>query len=425
MKRSVIRLFVLFGIFSITGIIALQAYFFSVTFSTEQRKLNQKIQVALWDVVNKIYEYNQIKHVGINPVYQHSSDYYIVNVNDFIDASILEYFLIKTFEQQNIKLNFEYAIYDCQTDKMVYGNHINMGQIQRNPIKVEMPKYEEFVYYFGIYFPERKQSISGNISIIYILSSLLILVTLFFGYALIVILKQRRLSEIQNTVVNNLTHEFKTPLSSILLSTEVLKEKDILNNPDRLTNYNNIIKTQARYLLSQVDRILGMGEIENASKLTLTEVDFHEFLHQLNTQIQEKLISISGKIIFDLKAMKTNTCVDQFHLTNMIFNLIDNSIKYSVYPPEITIATSSNNRFLFFLFSDNGIGIDKKYHKKIFRKFFRIPTGNIHNVKGFGLGLHYVNNIIKKHHWKIRIKSHPNKGTQFEIKIPLNTKACE
>jgi len=251
MKRSTIRFLILAGIITIVGTVVIQVYFLQVTFNYEQRKLDQKIQVALWDVVNKLYEFNNAQQIGFNPVYQYSSDYYIVNVNDFIDATILEHYLIKTFEQQNIQLSFEYAIYDCQTDKMVYGNHINLGEKLSNPLKIEMPKHNEFVYYFGIYFPNRKKAVFGNFGLTYVISGVLILVTMFFGYALIIILKQRRFSELQNDVVNNLTHEFKTPLSSIILSSEVLNDDNIVNEPFRIKRYSQIIKEQANYLLQQ------------------------------------------------------------------------------------------------------------------------------------------------------------------------------
>ncbi|OFX23261.1 MAG: hypothetical protein A2041_07990 [Bacteroidetes bacterium GWA2_31_9b] len=425
MKRSAIRFLILFGIISIVGIISIQVYFFQVAYNHEQRKLNQKIQVALWDVVNKIYEFNKVKYVGFNPVYQYSPDYYVVNVNDFIDAKILEHFLIKTFEQQNIQLDFEYAIYDCQTDKMVYGNHIILDKTKVKPSNIEMPKYSEFIYYFGIYFPDRKQSILGNIGFIYAMSGILIIVTLFFGYAIVVILKQRRLSEIQNDVVNNLTHEFKTPLSSILLSTEILNTDDIINEPARIKKYAQIIENQANMLLSQIERILGMSELENVHQLNLSEVNLHEFLlsvyNNLNLKVKEK----SGFITLDLNASQYLICADLFHFTNLVHNLIDNSIKYSLEPPEIIIQTTSDQKYIYLNFKDNGLGIEKIYHKKIYKKFFRISTGNIHNVKGFGLGLNYVYNIVKKHHWQISLISSLNNGSIFTIRIPIKKSNCD
>ena len=201
MRKPAIRLVILLGIISIIGVIGIQVYFFHVTFNNEERKLNQKIQVALWEVVEEIYELNHIEYVGDNPVFQFSQDYYIVNVNDFIDSDILEHFLIKTFEKQNIILDFEYAIYDCRTDEMLYGKYVNLSEAQEKPSKITLSKHEEFVYYFGIYFPGRKQYLYGNISSIYYLSGILIFVILFLGYALIVILQQKRFSELQKDVV--------------------------------------------------------------------------------------------------------------------------------------------------------------------------------------------------------------------------------
>ena len=149
MRKPAIRLVILLGVISIIGIISIQVYFFQITFNNEERKLNQKIQVALWDVVEQIYELNNIKYVGKNPVYQYSPDYFVVNVNDFIDPDILEHYLLKTFEKQNIKLDFEYAIYDCQTDEMLYGKYVNLCERKDKPSKIELPKHEEFVYYFN------------------------------------------------------------------------------------------------------------------------------------------------------------------------------------------------------------------------------------------------------------------------------------
>jgi len=426
-NRNALKYFIILAILSVAGIFLIQFAFLKNTFEITEQEFQESTTIALREVAWQILEASgqTSKFDNIDPVEKVSNHYYLVNVNDIIDPEVLKTQLKEQFTRHTIHLDFEYAIYDCQTDKMVYGNHINMGQKQRNPVKIEMPKYDEFIYYFGIYFPERNQSISGNIGITYLLSALLILVTLFFGYALIVVLKQRRLTEIQNTVVNNLTHEFKTPLSSILLSTEVLIKDEILNEPDRLKNYTQIIKTQTQNLLSQVERILGMGELENTNNLKLEEINLNNYLLTFNAEIEEKVNSKSGRFFLDLHAEKSIICADQFHVSNLIYNLIDNSIKYSVKNPEITISTFSDQNFLFLKFKDNGIGIDKKYHTKIYKKFFRIPTGNIHNVKGFGLGLHYVYSIIKKHHWKIKLESKPEIGSTFIIRIPLKNGNCD
>ena len=425
MKRSTIRFLILAGIITIVGTVVIQVYFLQVTFNYEQRKLDQKIQVALWDVVNKLYEFNNAQQIGFNPVYQYSSDYYIVNVNDFIDATILEHYLIKTFEQQNIQLSFEYAIYDCQTDKMVYGNHINLGEKLSNPLKIEMPKHNEFVYYFGIYFPNRKKAVFGNFGLTYVISGVLILVTMFFGYALIIILKQRRFSELQNDVVNNLTHEFKTPLSSIILSSEVLNDDNIVNEPFRIKRYSQIIKEQANYLLQHVEKLLGMSELQYTKKLEKERIDLHQYIKDIVEEISSRGLNKNARFELFLNASDSFIYADKFHFSSLIFNILDNAIKYSNNEPFIEISSNSDKKNIILIVRDNGLGIDKKYQKKIFKKFFRIPTGNVHNVKGFGLGLSYVKDIIKQHRWKMRFKSEPCKGTTFMLTIPLTGKYCE
>jgi two-component system phosphate regulon sensor histidine kinase PhoR len=425
MKKPAIRVVVFLGLISIIGIIALQVYFFQITFNNEDRKLNQKIQVALWDVVEQIYELNNIKFVGENPVYQSSPDYFLVNVNDFIDPDILEHYLIKTFEKQNIKLDFEYGIYDCQSDEMLFGKYINLGEKENKPSNFELKKHDEFVYYFGIYFPWRKQYLLGNISSIYILSGILIFVVLFLAYSLIVILQQKRFSELQKDVVNNLTHEFKTPLTSIALSTDVLNEKDITEDPERIKTYSKIIKSQADYLLGHIEKTLGINELENTGSLNLKNINLHEFLCNMIDNVTWRINEKQGHFSVDLKAKEYNICTDEFHFTNLIINLIDNALKYCDNKPEVTVSTNSDKKNLFLRIKDNGIGIDKKYQKKIFKKFFRIPTGDVHNVKGFGLGLSYVKDIIKRHGWKCRISSKINIGTEFTIVIPLNKVDCE
>lgn len=425
MKKPAIRLVISLGVIAIIGIIALQVYFFQVTFNSEERKLDQKIQIALWDVVEQIYDLNKVNYAGKNPVVQVSADYFVVNVNDFIDADVLEHFLVKTFQEQNIKLDFEYGIYDCRTEKMQYGNYIQLGQKESKQQKTEWAKHEDFIYYFGIYFPWRKQYILGNMNSIYVLSGILIFVVVFLGYALVVILQQRRFSELQKDVVNNLTHEFKTPLSSILLSTDVLAEKDVIEEPERVKTYASIIKNQANSLLQHVEKVLGMGEIENLGRLNKKPIDLHQFVantiehESFNTKNEDKMITI------ELRANDDTICADEFHFKNLVVNLIDNALKYAGAKSEIKISTISDMKNLQFKISDNGLGIDKKYHKKIFKKFFRIPTGNVHNVKGFGLGLSYVKNIIRSHGWKLKFNSELNVGTEFVINIPLNNRSCE
>jgi two-component system phosphate regulon sensor histidine kinase PhoR len=306
----------------------------------------------------------------------------------------------------------------------MYGKYVNLGKKKNKPSNIELPKHEEFIYYFGVYFPWRKQYVLGNIHSIYILSGILIFVVLFLGYALVVILQQKRFSELQKDVVDNLTHEFKTPLSSIVLSTDVLNETEISKEPERIKKYSGIIKKQANTLLGHIEQVLDMGELESIGKLNKKRINLHDLVagcieNLIWQKRQEELF------VLNLNATNPVICADEFHVNNLVLNLIDNAIKYSDTDPKITISTYTDKKHLYLSVKDEGIGIEKKYYKKIFKKFFRIPTGNVHNVKGFGLGLSYVKDIIKRHQWKLKFISELNSGSEFLIIIPLIDTDCD
>ena len=230
MKRNTIRLTIILGIISITGIIVIQVYLLQKNFSIKERQLNQSIQIALRNVAVMLSEYNNATLPYDNVVYQYSSNYYLVNVNDIIDAELLEHYLKKELKKINLNLDFEYGIYDCHTDRMVYGNYVQMTDKPSRKSKKPLPKYDEYVYYFGVFFPGRQKYILSDFIAWYILTAILLIVILFFGYTQFVIMRQKQLSEIQKDFIDNLTHEFKTPITSLKLSAEALSDKDIIND---------------------------------------------------------------------------------------------------------------------------------------------------------------------------------------------------
>jgi len=421
MKRNTIRLTIILGIISIIGIIIIQIYLLQKNFNLKERQLNQSIQIALRNVAEILSEYNNSILPYENVVYQYSSNYYLVNVNDIIDAELLEYYLIKELKKINLNLNFEYGIYDCYTDNMVYGNYI---QLSDNPGKQErkknLPKYDEYIYYFGVFFPGLQKFFISDSGIWYILTGILLIVIIFFGYTQFVIMKQKQLSEIQKDFIDNLTHEFKTPISSLKLSAEVLSDKDIIKEPSRIDKYANIINEQSQKLLDQVDNILQMTNADTKKQfLKRQKINLHDLITRTIVSFNIRLKNKKGQIHLELNAVNSSISVDENHLTNVLFNLIDNSLKYNSRNPEITIITNTAKNKLILQVVDNGIGIPKEYYKKIFRKFYRIPTGNIYNVEGFGLGLSYVRRIISAHGWNIKVQSKEGEGSRFIIYIPV------
>lgn len=420
MKQNSIRLIVILGTLAIIGIVIIQIYWIKRAWDTNARQLNQRIYIALQSVAQNIFSYNRIEAPNDSPVNQLASNYYIVNTNSEIDAKTLEHFLITEFNHHNINLDFEYAIYDCSNDRMVYGNYLDAsGQSKDLQESKILPRHEGLVYYFGVYFPDRENYLINQMWIWIIFSGILLVAMVFFCYALFVILKQKRLSELQKDFINNMTHEFKTPISSISISADVILDKESLNNHDRLQNYANLIKRENARLNDQVEKVLNIARLEKKGFTVTKEiVDIHEIVNTVAESIKSSSSNKLVELTTSLAASQPQILADKLHLTNILFSLLDNAKKYSHENVTIQINTEDGNKCIKLSISDNGIGISPEYKKKVFKKFFRVPTGNVHDVKGFGLGLYYVKNICSIHKWKISLESSKGKGTELEIQIP-------
>lgn len=422
MNRHTIRLLVILAAVAITGIITTQVFWLRRAFDLKEIQFNQTINIALKSVAEQILSYNQHAAPVINPVCQYSTNYFVVAVNDVIDANVLEYFLRKEFSKRNVTLDFEYGIYDCNSEQMVYGNYVNTGAGNfelHHTKRTDLPKWENKTYYFGVNFPTRENHLLAQMGIWGFSSFVLLVMIVFFAYALFVILKQKRLSEIQRDFINNMTHEFKTPISTIAISSEVLKNPAIIENPGRLLNYATIIQEQASRLKNQVETVLQMATMDKEQiKLKKEPVHVHEVIYKAAENIEALLKQQNGIISYQLEATEAVIQADRLHLTNMIYNLLDNAIKYSVNPPQICIITKSEKKGIWLCIRDNGIGIGKEHQKKIFDKFYRVPTGNVHDVKGFGLGLNYIQSLVKAHKGHIMLLSELHKGSTFSIFLP-------
>ncbi len=224
----------------------------------------------------------------------------------------------------------------------------------------------------------------------------------------------------KNDFVNNMTHELKTPISTISLASQMLNDRSIPDEHKNLSQISRIIQVESKQLGFQVERVLQMAIFDHGElKLKSEEVDLHEIIETVAQNFLLQLDKREGKLEFLPEAEDAVVEGDLMHLTNVVSNLLENAMKYTSQKPEISIATRTENGFLVVSVKDNGIGINKEDHKRIFDKFFRVPTGNVHNVKGFGLGLSYVKLIIEQHNGSINLKSEPNKGSQFNIHLPL------
>ncbi|NLO67669.1 MAG: HAMP domain-containing histidine kinase [Bacteroidales bacterium] len=420
MNRNAVRLVLILGIFSIIGIIAVQAYFIQKAFRQEDRELDRALQIALRSAAQNLARYNGIDPPRENPVIRKGSSYYIVNTHSEIDPHILEQFLISEFKSRGIDLDFEYAIYDCRSDRMEYGRLVRFAEESKiHSLAEEWPKQADLTYYFGINFPGRNHVLLNSLSIWYFFSFILVLVIVFFGYSQWIILRQRRYTEIQRDFINTMTHEFKTPLASLQMSADVLQNPKIIQEPDRLHRYSEIIRSQVGHLLKQVDQVLESGGVdEKRVQLDLQKVDLKNLINETLNQLSSIFQSARATVTTDLPDQEVIIKADPLHLTNVLFNLIDNSLKYSDGEPFIHLSVSVINGYALLAVADRGPGIPPASRKRIFDRFYRVPTGNVHNVKGFGLGLYYVKRVARSHGWRVAIENNEDQGTRVVLKIP-------
>lgn len=420
MNKNRIRKVILLGSISLIGIIIFQVFWSIRTFNTIDKQFNDKIKTALFEVAKKMSEFNHTQIPNENPVKQLYYNYFVVDLNEHIDPPILEHFLKTEFAHNNIEVDYEYAIYDCYDDKMVYGNYISQDDSEMKSTPRQFQKFDEYLYYFGLRFPGKTAYIFASTNLWLLSGLVLVLAIAFFAYAISELIRQRKLTEIQKDFINNMTHEFKTPISTIGISAQVLSDPDIKEDPERLSNYAGIIYEQNKNLEEKIEKILQSSILERTrnmpefSVLSLNDVIINT-CNSFNVKLAEK----KGEFILSLDDSIPEIKADRFHLSNTIFNLIDNAFKYSPENPRISITTKMNDNNILLEVSDNGFGIEEQYQKKIFGKFFRVPSGNIHDVKGFGLGLSYAKNVLRAHRWKIVVESRINEGSKFTIIIPV------
>ena len=396
-----------------------QFFWFKKASDNHEREFKKNLNIALKEVVKGILKYNNTRGFPPDPVKQVDENTYIVMVNDQINSAVLEHYLVTEFKKFNINQSFEFSIYDCANQKMVEGRYVE-GQKESVLVQSKnLPGFKRDNYYFTVYFPHMKSSLFWQMDVWLFSTTVLLIVVVFFGYSLFVILRQKRLSEIQRDFINNMTHEIRTPISTIAISAETLKSPDIIQTPQRLLNYATIIQDEAIKLKTQVERVLSVADNESKIKLYFEKFDLHTLIKGISEQM---LMNDKGKkveLILDFQASNAMIKADKLHISNLITNLIDNSMKYSFDEVVITIHTANTKENkLEISFSDNGIGISKEHQKRIFDKFYRVPKGNIHDVKGFGIGLNFVMLITKMHNGSIKVISALNQGTMFKLTLP-------
>jgi two-component system phosphate regulon sensor histidine kinase PhoR len=287
------------------------------------------------------------------------------------------------------------------------------------PNDLEETKKPNYLYLF---FPKRDGYLLKQTGILVIPTVVLTAMLIgIFVFTILIILRQKKLSIIKNDFINNMTHELKTPISTISLASQMLRDNTVTNTPKTIEHISGIIYQESKRLTTQVEKVLQMAVFnEGKLKLKIKEVNLNTLIKSVVLNFELRVKAKDGELITDLNVDPAIIKGDDVHITNVLFNLLDNAVKYSKEAPKIIISTHLEDEFLVIGVKDHGIGIPNEYVGQIFERFYRVPTGNIHDVKGFGLGLSYVKKIIDAHRGRIKVESELNKGTKFMIYFPIN-----
>lgn len=448
MNRRTINAVIIIGVLSIISILMVQVFWINRTIKAQKdavtiqerqdslniRQFEESVRVALRNTVEEIGSQHVDSSYLYGAVKQKSSNYFLVDINEDLHPYYLEQLLKRTFYEHNITQNFQYGIYDCFNDSIVYGNLIRFSidslyaPVSDSAVGVTSPqlRWTRDGHYFTVFFPELLSQPSNDLIVAnspwlyvaFIVGVLLI----FFAFSVSVIIKQKRISEVKADFVNNMTHELKTPISTIGLSSEMLMQNDFSKDPEKLKRYAEVIYKENKRLEEQVERVLNMAKLDrNELELRLENVDMHELIGETADNFRFNQTLAGGEIELELLAERSIVHVDLVHLTNVILNLLDNAVKYSEEPAKVKVSSKNRNKGIEISIEDNGIGIEKEQFKQVFDKFYRVPTGDRHDVKGFGLGLYYVKLIIDKHGGKMNVKSKVGHGSTFSFWIPTIT----
>jgi two-component system phosphate regulon sensor histidine kinase PhoR len=440
MKSKSIRIIIILAVIALVGV--LTNHFFWINkeikiqdnllkieqknIQIEKNQFNNQVTLALVNVRDELLSLNiEASGLYLEPVKQINPNYFVVSFYDTLNPELLKNLLVEQFKEYNIKEVFEYGIYDCFTDSIIFDRYVDLSSSKElnNMSGTELEKWAHDGHYFGVYFPERKNtsySTKENISKSFYISSIVIVfITLIFAYAIVVILKQKRLSEVKTDFINNMTHELKTPISTIGLSSEVLLNKDIHKDPERIHRYAQIIKAENSRLESQVERVLQLAKLDKGEiNLNKETINIEQLIKESVEVFRIYAEQNGGTITSSLDLENNSILADKVHITNIIHNLLDNASKYSPENPTIDVKALTLNNGISVSITDNGKGMNREQQRLIFDKFYRVPTGSVHDVKGFGLGLYYVKQIINQHGGKISVESELNKGSKFTFWLP-------
>jgi len=421
MKKKTIVLIIVITTLSLAGILLTQLYWVNTAFKLKEEQFDNSVRIAVKSVINQFLQNKsdsafQVKLLELSCRNSKHS------INDYIDADALDSLLSNEIVCMDIKSNFYYGVYSKYNHKFVLGNYNNRkDKLLESQHQFSLSSiYKPGNYYLSIIFTNKTHILLHQLELWVFLSILfLIILIISFIYVISAILRQKKISEIKSNFINNMTHEFKTPIATTSLAAEMIQREEVIVYPSKIKKYATIILEENNRLQNQVEQILQVAILESSKhQFKIRRINVNDLLTDAVNSFE--LIIHKRNIKFDLTNDAPNPYImgDKVHILNLLYNLIDNAIKYSPNDPIINVCTWNENNSIVISVKDNGIGISKDHQQNIFKNLYRVPTGDIHEVRGFGLGLYYVKTIVDQFNGRIELTSELGKGSDFEIFFP-------
>ncbi|NRD23418.1 HAMP domain-containing histidine kinase [Winogradskyella litoriviva] len=363
---------------------------------------------SLGDLDKQVYEETIKTLLKDQPVYRR------------VSAKQVESLLRKELTKEGIDLDFEFAIYDEDLATKIMSQNFEMTSEARG-VPIFLDNYNESSYNLWVEFPERKKYLLSSILKMIVLSIVFTsIIIVAYTSAIYQLIKQRQISQIKTDFINNMTHEFKTPIATINLALDSIKNPKILNDQEKVLRYLGMIKEENKRMHAQVENVLRISKLEkNELNISKERYDIHDLIEDAITHVELIVEDRKGYVKTHLSAEQASVLANETHFTNVLVNILDNAIKYSDEAPKIDVYTENVGNNIIVKIADQGNGMSKAVAKRVFEKFYREHTGNVHNVKGHGLGLAYVKRIVDDHQGHISVESEKGKGSTFIIRMPL------
>jgi len=425
MNRKVFYSVLFFAAFSLIGTVFTQVFWVKNAVLYKQEQFDNKVCIALKSIVNRLLLTRSDSTVR-NSLNCKSSCELLneKNIPDEINLILLDTLVKEELNNLEINYYYEYGIICQNSKKLLYssGRLYSEELLHTRHLSSLTCLYTDESLVLGIYFPDEPAYIFYKLLLWLCLSVIfIIIIVISFVYTVYSYIKQKKLTAIKNDFINNMTHELKTPISTISLTSEMLLQEEIFNKPESVKKYARVIFDENQRLQTHVEQVLQTALMgKRKLDLKLSETDIHQLINENINRIKPLLRTKNGSIKFEAAADTYIINADKVLINTVMLNLLDNACKYSINNPKIYIKTWNFNDKMFIIIEDKGIGISKEYLEDIFKEFYRIPTGNLHDVKGFGLGLYFVKSIVEAHGGTVKVKSELNKGSRFEIVLPIS-----